>query len=216
MTSWKIPQPLTLGSGPGRPLSPSPRGCGVRYEGRIGDYAGEEEGSPGGVSGRRLLCNSGSSGIQLECTRGLWVFDGVKPRDQKAALQNYRWFAKHGWMACIFINDKVIGFASIYWNEDLSKQPPVRCPVGRRSQRHQCPHLIQNRKQREDGPDRYLALRLQTSPEGNTRHQERAASGRADFLQAASLVTWLTQKVSLIQGPPGEFLRTGYASSTRI
>ena len=28
-------------------------------------------------------------------------------------------------MACIFINDKVIGFASIYWNEDLSKQPPV-------------------------------------------------------------------------------------------
>ena len=125
VTSWKIPQPLTLGSGPGRPLSPSPRGCGVRYEGRIGDYAGEEEGSPGGVSGRRLLCNSGSSGIQLECARGLWVFDGVKPRDQKAALQNYRRFAKHGSMVCIFINDKVIGFASIYWNEDLSKQPPV-------------------------------------------------------------------------------------------
>ena len=105
---------------------------------------------------------------------------------------------------------------------DLLERRPLqtasrfRCPVGRRSQRHQCPHPIQNRKQREDGPDRYLALRLRTSPEGNTRHQEHAASGRADFLQAASLVTWLTQKVSLIRGPPGEFLRTGYASSTRI
>ena len=87
VTSWKIPQSLTLGPGPGRPLLPSPRGCGVRYEGRIGDYAGEEEGSPGGVSGRRLLCNSGSLGLQLECTRGLWVFDGVKPRDQKAAYR---------------------------------------------------------------------------------------------------------------------------------
>ena len=60
----------------------------------------------------------------------------------------------------------------------------------------------------EDGPDQYCALRLRTSPEGNTRHQEHAAHGRADFLQVASLVTWLTQKVSLIQGPPGEFIHS--------
>ena len=64
-------------------------------------------------------------GIQLECTRDLWVFDGIKPKDRKAALQNYRRFAKHGSMACILINDKVIEFALIHWDEDLSKQPPV-------------------------------------------------------------------------------------------
>ena len=40
-------------------------------------------------------------------------------------VQNYRRFAKHGSMACILINDKVIEFALIHWDEDLSKQPPV-------------------------------------------------------------------------------------------
>ena len=64
-------------------------------------------------------------GIQLECTCDLWVFDGVKPKDWKATLQNYQWFTKHRLMACILINDKVIEFALIHWDEDLSKQPPV-------------------------------------------------------------------------------------------
>jgi len=40
--------------------------------------------------------------------------------------KDHRRFAKHGSMACILINDKVIGFASIYRDEDLlSHKPPI-------------------------------------------------------------------------------------------
>ena len=190
-------------------------------------------------------------GIQLECTHDLWIFDGVKPKDRKTALQNHRRFAKHGSMASILINDKVIGFASIYRDEDLlSKKPPVfvvqlegeastvnvltRLKTARNVKMVQIdtalfayePVLkaIQDingvplaeellfwnknspvRPPSFDEPDIVAALEFDPSCELQP-YLGTSSSVKLDKKQATSLVTGLTQKVSLIQGPPGEFI----------
>ena len=191
-------------------------------------------------------------GIQLECTRDLWIFNGVNPNQRKAALQkNHRRFAKHGSMACILINDKVIGFASIYRDEDLlSKKPPVfvvqlegeastvnvltRLKTASNVKMVQIdtalfayePVLkaIQNTKDlplaeelvfwNKDGPTRPpsfdepdIVAALESDPGCELQsYLGTPFSVKLDEKQAASLVTGLTQKVSLIQGPPGEFV----------
>ena len=192
-------------------------------------------------------------GIQLECKRDLWVFDGVKPKDRKAALQNHRRFAKHGSMACILINDKVIGFASIYRDEDLlSKKPPVfvvqlegeasTINVLTRLKTANNVKMVQidtalfayepvlkaiqdikdmpladelifwdkdnpTRPPSFDEPDIVAALELNPGCELQS-YLGMTSSVKLDEKQAASLVTGLTQKVSLIQGPPGGFIRS--------
>jgi hypothetical protein len=190
-------------------------------------------------------------GIQLECAHDLWVFDGVKPKDRKTALQNHRRFAKHGSMACILINDKVIGFASIYRDEDLlSKSPPVFVvqlegqastlnvltrlktannvkmvqidtaifayePVLKAIQDIKDVPLAEEllfwnedsptRPPSFDEPDVVAALELDPGCELQS-YLGTPSPVKLDEKQAASLVTGLTQKVSLIQGPPGEFI----------
>jgi len=193
-------------------------------------------------------------GIQLECAHDLWIFDGVKPKDRKAALQNHRWFAKHGSMACILINDKVIGFASIFRDEDLlSKKPPVfvvqlegeagtvnvltRLKTANNVKMVQIdtalfayePVLkaIQNIKDvplaeellfwDKDSPTRRpsfdelgIAAALELDPGCELQsYLGTSSSVKLDEKQAASLVTGLTQKVSLVQGPPGESVCSG-------
>lgn len=190
-------------------------------------------------------------GIQLECARDLWIFDGVKPKDRKTTLQNHRRFAKHGSMACILINDRPIGFASIYRDEDLlSKLPPVfvvqlegeagtvniltRLKTARSVKMVQIdtalfayePVLkaIQDIKDLplsdellfwdKDSPARPpsfeepdIVAALEENPGCDLQSYLGTSSPiRLDEKQAASLVTGLTQKVSLIQGPPGEFI----------
>ena len=191
-------------------------------------------------------------GIQLECTRDLWVFEDVKPKDRKAALQNHRRFAKHGSMACILINDKVIGFASIHRDEDLlSKQPPIFVvqvegaastvnvltrlktasnvkmvqidtalfayePVLKAIQDIKDVPLAEEllfwdkdspaRPPSFPEPDIVAALEVDPSCELQS-YLGTTSSVKLDEKQAASLVTGLTQKVSLIQGPPGKFIR---------
>jgi len=194
-------------------------------------------------------------GIQLECTRDLWVFEGVKPKDRKAALQDHRRFAKHGSMACILINDKVLGFASIHRDEDLlSKQPPVFVvqlegeastvnvltrlktasnvkmvqidtalfayePVLKVMQGIKDVPLAEEllfwnqdspaRPPSFDEPDIVAALEMDPGCELQP-YLRTSSSVRLDEKQAASLVTGLTQKVSLIQGPPGELIRSDF------
>jgi len=190
-------------------------------------------------------------GIQLECTRDLWIFNGVKPKDRKTTLQDHRRFAKHGSMACILINDKVIGFASIYRDEDLlSKKPPVFVvqlegeastisvltrlktannvkmvqidtalfayePVLKAIQDIKGLPLAEElvfwnetspiRPPSFEEPDVVAALELNPGCELRS-YLGTPSSVKLDEKQAASLVTGLTQKVSLIQGPPGGFI----------
>ena len=194
-------------------------------------------------------------GIQLECTHDLWIFDGVKPKDRKAALQDHRRFAKHGSMTCILINDKVIGFASIHRDEDLlSEQPPVFVvqlegetstvnvltrlktasnvkmvqintalfayePVLKAIQDVKEVPLAEEllfwnedspaRPPSFDEPDIVAALELDPGCELQT-YLGTPKPVKLDEKQAASLVTGLTQKVSLIQGPPGEFIHSDF------
>jgi len=189
--------------------------------------------------------------IQLECTSDLWIFDGVKPKERKAVLQNHRRFAKHGSMTCILINDKVIGFGSIYRDEDLlSEQPPVFMvqlegeastvnvltrlktasnvkivqidtalfayePVLKAIQGIKDVPLAEElllwtedshtRPLSFDEPDIVAALKLNPGCELQS-YLGTSLSVKLDEQQAASLITGLTQKVSLIQGPPGEFI----------
>lgn len=188
-------------------------------------------------------------GIQLQCTSDLWIFEGVNPKDRKTALQNHRRFAKHGSMVCILINDKVIGFGSIYREEDLlSKQPPIftvqlegeasTVNVLTRLKSAINVKMVQINtalfayepvlKAIQDIKDVPLADELlfwtKDSPtrppsfdepdvvatlEMNPSHELQSCLGtpfpvKLDEQQAASLMTGLTQKVSLIQGPPGE------------
>ena len=191
-------------------------------------------------------------GIQLECTSDLWIFGGVKPKDRKTALQNHRRFAKHGSMACILINDKVIGFGSLYRDEDLlSKQPPVFIvqlegeastvnvltrlktasnikmvqidtalfayePVLKAIQAIKDVSLAEElifwnkdsptRPPSFDEPDIVAALKLDPGCELQS-YLGTSSTVKLDEQQAASLVTGLTQKVSLIQGPPGELIQ---------
>ena len=192
-------------------------------------------------------------GIQLECARDLWIFDGVKPKDRKAALQNNRRFAKHGSMACILINDKPIGFASIYRDEDLlSQKLPVFVvqlegeastvnvltrlksarnvkmvqidtalfayePVLKAIQDIKDVPLAEEllfwgkdspmRPPSFDEPD--IVAALEANPGCDLQSYLGTSSPvKLDEKQAASLVTGLTQKVSLIQGPPGEFIQS--------
>jgi len=190
-------------------------------------------------------------GIQLECAHDLWIFEGVKPQDRKAALQDHRRFAKHGSMTCILINDKVIGFASIHRDEDLlSEQPPIFVvqlegetstvnvltrlktasnvkmvqintalfayePVLKAIQEVKDLPLAEEllfwnedspaRPPSFDEPDIVAALELDPECELR-RYLGTPKSVKLDEKQAASLVSGLTQKVSLIQGPPGEFI----------
>jgi hypothetical protein len=194
-------------------------------------------------------------GIQLECTRDLWIFDGIKPKDRKAALQNHPQFAKHGSVSCILINDKVIGFASIYRDEDLlSKKPPVFVvqlegeagtanvltrlkttsnvkmaqidtelfaykPVLKAMQDIKVVPLAEElvfwnkdsptRPPSFDKPDIVSALELDPSCELQP-YLRTSSSVKLDKKQAASLVAGLTQKVSLIQGPPGGFIHLDF------
>ena len=192
-------------------------------------------------------------GIQLECAHDLRIFDRVKltPGDRKAALQNNRRFAKHGSMACILINDKVIGFGSIHRDEDLlSQRPPVFVvqlegeastinvltrlktannvkmvqidtalfayePVLKAIQNIKDVPLAEEllfwekdsptRPPSFDEPDIVSALELDPGCELQS-YLRTGSSVKLDEKQAASLATGLTQKVSLIQGPPGEFI----------
>lgn len=191
-------------------------------------------------------------GIQPECTCDLWIFEDFKPKDRKVALQNHRGFAKHRSMACILINDKVIGFASIHRDEDrLSKQPPIfvvqleggasAINVFTRLKTASNVKMVQIDtvlfayepvlKAIQDIKDVPLAEELffsyKDSPARPTSFPEpdivaapeadpgcelqsylgRSSSVKLDEKQAASIVTGLTQKVSLIQGPPGKFSR---------
>jgi len=194
-------------------------------------------------------------GIQLECAHDLSIFDGVKPKDRKAALQNHRRFAKHGSMSCILINDKVIGFASIYRDEDLlSSKPPVFVvqlegeastvnvltrlktasnvkmvqidtalfayePVLKAIQDIKDVPLAEElvfwnkdsptRPPSFDEPDIVSALELDPGCELQS-HLQTSSSVKLDQKQATSLITGLTQKVSLIQGPPGGFIRSSF------
>jgi len=210
------------------------------------------------VGGLRLLdlyCGTSDRrvkwGIQLECSHDLWIFEGVKPKDRKVALQNHRRFAKHGSMACILINDKVIGFASICRDEDLlSKKPPIFVvqlegvastvnvltrlktasnvkmvqidtalfayePVLKAIQDINDIPLAEEllfwnkdspiRPPLFDEPDIVAALELDPGCELKS-YLGTSSSVKLDEKQAASLATGLTQKVSLIQGPPGEII----------
>ena len=189
--------------------------------------------------------------IELECTSDLWIFDGVKPKDRKATLQNHRRFAKHGSMVCILINDKPIGFGSIYRDEDLlSKKPPVFIvqlegeastvnvltrlktasnvkmvqidtalfayePVLKAIQGIKDVPLAEEllfwtknsptRPPSFHEPDIVAALELDPCCELQS-YLGTSFSVKLDEQQAASLISGLTQKVSLIQGPPGEFI----------
>ena len=200
-----------------------------------------------GTSDRRVKW-----GIQLGCTRDLPIFKDVKTKDRKAELQTRRRFAKHGSMACILINDKVIGFASIHRDEDLlSKQPPVFVvqlegeastinvltqlktannvkmvqidtaifayePVLKAIQHIKDVPLAEEllfwdkdspaRPLSFDEPDIVTALESDPGCELQS-YLGTSSSVKLDEKQAASLVTGLTQKVSLIQGPPGKFFR---------
>jgi len=192
-------------------------------------------------------------GIQLECARDLWIFDGVKPKERKTTLQAHRRFAKHGSMACILINDKPIGFASIFRDEDLlSQKPPVfvvqleggastinvltRLKTARNVKMVQIdtalfayePVLkaIQDIKDvplaeellfwNKDSPTRPpsfnepgIVAALEVDPSCELQpYLGTSTSVKLDEKQGASLVTGLTQKVSLIQGPPGEFIHS--------
>ena len=191
-------------------------------------------------------------GIQLECSQDLWIFDKVKPKDRKAALQKQRRFAKHGSMACILINDKVAGYAAIHRDEDLlSKKAPVfvlqlegevstinvltQLKTASKVKIVQVDtavfayeHVLKAIQDLKDVPlseellfweegnpirppsfdelDIVPALELDPSCELQL-YLGTPNSIKLDNKQAASLVTGLTQKVSLIQGPPGEFIR---------
>ena len=136
-------------------LLPQPRGRGVRSEGRIVDYPGEEEGSPGGVSGRWLLCNLGSSGK---------VGD---PAGMYTRLMGLRWRQAQR-SEGRFTELSTVRQARINGLHPYQRQSHrVRFnPLGRRTlqiaSRFRC-------------PDRYCAIRLRTSPGGNRRHQGHAA-----------------------------------------
>ena len=193
--------------------------------------------------------------IQLECARDLWIFDGVKPKDRKTTLQNHRRFAKHGSMACILINDKPIGFASIHRDEDLlSQKLPVfvvqlegeastvnvltRLKTARNVKMVQIDTALfayepvlkaiqdikdvplaeelifwekdsPTRPPSFDEPDIVAALEADPSCELQS-FLGTSSSVKLDEKQAASLVTGLTQKVSLIQGPPGKFIHSNF------
>jgi hypothetical protein len=189
--------------------------------------------------------------IQLQCTDDLWIFEGVKPKDRKIALQNHRRFAKHGSMTCILINDEVIGFGSIHRDEDLlSKQPPVfivhlageantvnvltRLKTAKNVKMVQIdtalfayePVLkaIQDIKDlplaeellfwTKDSPTRPpsfvepdIVAALKMNPDCELKsYLATPSSVKLDQQQALSLIAGLTRKVSLIQGPPGEFI----------
>ena len=187
-------------------------------------------------------------GIELECTQDLWVFDGVKDKDRKAALQKNRRFAKHGSLVCILINDKVVGFGSIHRDEDLlSKKLPVFVvqlegkantinvltglktvtkvkmlqvdtavfayePVLKAIQDiREVPLAEELLFWTKDSPTRPpsfneppIVAALESNPVCELQsYLGTSTSVKLDKKQAASLVTGLTQKVSLIQGPPG-------------
>ena len=190
-------------------------------------------------------------GIRLECVRDLWIFDGVKPKERRATLQSHWWFARHGSVACILINDEPIGFASICRDEDLlSREPPIfvvqlegesstinfltRLKTARNVKMVQIdtasfayePVLkaIQDikdiplaeellfwnedtstRPPSFDEPSIVAALKLNPNCELQP-YLGTPSSVKLDEEQAASLVAGLTKKVSLIQGPPGEFI----------
>ena len=188
-------------------------------------------------------------GIQLECSKDLPFFNGVKPKDRKTTLQHQRRFAKHGSTACILADNEVLGFVTIYRDEDLlSKKPPVfvvqlegevstvktltRLKTAKNVKLVQIdtavfayePVLkaIQDLKDvplaeellfwEEDSPTRPpsfdepdIVAALKRDPGCEIKSFVGTPSSiKLDVKQAASLVTGLTQKVSLIQGPPGE------------
>jgi len=193
-------------------------------------------------------------GIQLGCTRDLWIFKGVIFKNRRTALQNHRWFAKHGTLVCILVGSEVIGFASIYRDEDLlSKQPPIFTvqlegeastvgvltrlktasnvkmvqintalfayePVLKAIQDTKFVPLAEEllfwnkgnpiRPPSFGKPDIVTALELDPGCELQP-YLGTSFSVKLDEKQVASLVTGLTQKVSLIQGPPGEFIHSG-------
>jgi len=194
-------------------------------------------------------------GIQLECSHDLWIFDGVKPKDRKTALQNHRRFAKHGSMACILINDEVVGFASIHRDEDLlSKNPPIFVvqlggeastvsvltrlktaknvkmvqidtalfayePVLKAIQEIRDVPLAEEllfwNKDSTTRPPSFvepgIVAALKSNPSCELQsYLGTSSSVKLDEKQAASLVTGLTKKVSLIQGPPGEFIHLDF------
>jgi len=196
--------------------------------------------------------------ILLECNSDLWVFDGVKPKDRKAALQNHRRFAKHGSMVCILIDDKPIGFGSIYRDEDLlSNQPPVFTvqlegeastvnvltrlktainvkmvqintalfayePVLKAIQNIKDVPLAEEllfwTKGSPTRPPSFGELEIVATLKSNPccelqEHLGTSTPVKLDEQQAASLVQGLTQKVSLIQGPPGEFIHLNKIST---
>ena len=197
-------------------------------------------------------------GIQLECSRDLRIFDRVGPKDRKAALQNHRRFAKHGSMSCILINDKAIGFGSIYRDEDLlSKKLPIFViqlegnastvnvltqlktasnvkmvqidtalfayePVLKAIQNIKDVPLAEELLFWEKGkpirppsfekPDIAAALELDHGCDLQS-HLGTSSSINLDEKQAASLITGLTQNVSLIQGPPGELSYPSFISN---
>ena len=190
-------------------------------------------------------------GIQLECSHDLWIFEGVKPKDRKTALQNHRRFAKHGSMACILINDEVVGFASIHRDEDLlSKKPPIfvvqlggeastvnvltRLKTAKNVKMVQidtalfayepvlkaiqdindvplAEELLFWDKDSTTRPPSFVEPNIVAALKSDPGCEIQSYLGtsfpvKLDEKQAASLVTGLTQKVSLIQGPPGEFI----------
>ena len=191
-------------------------------------------------------------GIQLKCSRDLWIFHKIRPKDRKDALKVHRRFAKHGSMACILIDDKVIGFGSIYRDEDLlSQKPPIFVvqlegeastvnvltrlktasdvkmvqintalfayePVLKAIQGIKDVPLAAEllfwdedkpiRPPSFDKPD--IVAALESDHRCDLQSYLRTSSSiKLDEKQAASLITGLTQKVSLIQGPPGQFVR---------
>jgi hypothetical protein len=158
-------------------------------------------------------------------------------------------------MACILINDKVIGFGSIYRDEDLlSQKPPVFViqlegqastinvltrlktannvklvqidtalfayePVLKAIQEIKDVPLAQEllfwnkdtptRPPSFDEPNIVAALKSDPGCELQS-YLQTSSSVKLDTKQAASLVTGLTQKSSLIQGPPGKFIHSDF------
>ena len=82
------------------------------------------------------------------------------------------------------IKDVPLAEELLFWNEDSPTRPPSF-----------------------DEPDIVAALELDPSCELQS-HLGMSSSVKLDEKQAASLVRGLTQKVSLIQGPPGEFIHS--------
>ncbi|KAG1717607.1 hypothetical protein EDB19DRAFT_1922450 [Suillus lakei] len=156
-----------------------------------------------GTDDRKMLW-----GITLECVDDLPSLKRIPPKDRKAYLTDDHAGSKilrHQSLVCVVVDKEVVGFGTVNRVEDLLiRSPPIiksqHIPVSDELLFWKRGVTLRNPPQMADG----VITAIQANHSGNLQPLLQTPDPiNLDDSQALSILSGLTQRVSLIQGPPG-------------